>query len=55
MCCVALVVTECRNNSQVLYCGRQGLNKQFIVAMCAKKHANPRFVGSNRGSDVDAI
>jgi hypothetical protein len=55
MCCVALVVTECRNNSQVLHCGRQGLKRQFIVATCAKEHANLRFVVSNRGSDTDAI
>jgi len=55
MCCVTLVVTECRNNGQVLHCGRQGSNRQFMVATCAKEHANPRFVVSNRGSDVDAI
>jgi len=55
MCYVTLVVTECRNNDQVLRCSRQGLNRQFMVATCAKKHANPRFVVSNRGSDVDAI
>jgi hypothetical protein len=55
MCCVTLVVTECRNNGQVLYCGRQTLNRQFILATCSKEHANPPFVVSNRGSDVDAI
>lgn len=50
-----LVVAGCRNNGQVLHCGRQVLNRQFMVATCAKEHVNPRFVVSNRGSAVDAI
>jgi hypothetical protein len=52
MCSVTLVVIECRNNGQVLVCGRHGLNRQFILSTCAKEHANPRFVGS-RAPGVD--